>query len=134
SIDGMRIFGACTDRMDPISSYVEPNNLESYSVQFSPDENSIAATLGGGIDFRLKKATLNSPKKFSGLLGGGYEWNAHAFQALGALEYSGKKWAVRVNGLYRSAQNYKAARQQTIHFSQYEKWNAGASFTFQLNE
>lgn len=134
SIDGMRIFGACTDRMDPISSYVEPNNLESYSVQFSPDENSIAATLGGGIDFRLKKATLNSPKKFSGLLGGGYEWNAHAFQTLGALEYSGKKWAVRVNGLYRSAQNYKAARQQTIHFSQYEKWNAGASFTFQLNE
>lgn len=134
SIDGMRIFGACTDRMDPVSSYVEPNNLERFSVQFSPDQNSIGATLGGGIDFRLKKPQLNAERKFSGLLGGGYEWNAHAFQTLGALEYSGKKWAVRVNGLYRAAQNYWAARKQIVHFSQYEKWNAGATFVFQLNK
>src|SRR5690606_7184341 len=77
---------------------------------------------------------LNAERKFSGLLGGGYEWNAHAFQTLGALEYSGKKWAVRVNGLYRAAQNYWAARKQIVHFSQYEKWNAGATFVFQLNK
>lgn len=27
TIDGMRIFGACTDKMDPITSYVEISNL-----------------------------------------------------------------------------------------------------------
>ena len=29
TIDGMRIFGACTDKMDPITSYVEVSNLSS---------------------------------------------------------------------------------------------------------
>ena len=27
TIDGMRVFGACTDKMDPITSYVEVSNL-----------------------------------------------------------------------------------------------------------
>src|SRR5690606_11324295 len=27
TIDGMRIFGACTDRMDPVTIYLEPQNL-----------------------------------------------------------------------------------------------------------
>ena len=27
TIDGMRIFGACTDKMDPVTSYVEVSNL-----------------------------------------------------------------------------------------------------------
>src|SRR5690554_4828579 len=28
TIDGMQIFGACTDKMDPITSYVDVSNLE----------------------------------------------------------------------------------------------------------
>src|SRR5688500_2114742 len=27
TIDGMKMFGACTDRMDPVTIYVEPSNL-----------------------------------------------------------------------------------------------------------
>ncbi len=134
SIDGMRLFGACTDRMDPISSYIEPNNLGSISTQFSPNGNSVASTLGGGIDFQLKKPIVNDSKKISGLLGGGYEWNAHAYQTLGALQFSGKKWGFRINGIYRSAQNYWAANRKEILYSQYQKWNAGASFVVQLKK
>src|SRR5690606_28572965 len=32
TIDGMRIFGACTDKMDPITSYVEVSNLSKAEV------------------------------------------------------------------------------------------------------
>src|SRR6218665_4029793 len=32
TIDGMRIFGACTDKMDPITSYVEVSNLAEATV------------------------------------------------------------------------------------------------------
>ncbi|HRN58215.1 MAG TPA: TonB-dependent receptor plug domain-containing protein, partial [Agriterribacter sp.] len=32
TISGMAVFGACTDRMDPASSYIEPNNLQSITV------------------------------------------------------------------------------------------------------
>ena len=28
TIDGMRIFGACTDKMDPVTSYIEVSNLK----------------------------------------------------------------------------------------------------------
>ena len=27
TVDGMRIYGACTDKMDPVTSYVETSNL-----------------------------------------------------------------------------------------------------------
>ena len=32
TIEGMRIFGACTDKMDPITSYVEVSNLSEATV------------------------------------------------------------------------------------------------------
>ena len=32
TIDGMRIFGACTDKMDPITSYVEVSNLSEATI------------------------------------------------------------------------------------------------------
>ena len=32
TIDGMQIFGACTDKMDPITSYVDVSNLEKVAV------------------------------------------------------------------------------------------------------
>ena len=32
TIDGMRVFGACTDKMDPVTSYVEMHNLSSITV------------------------------------------------------------------------------------------------------
>ncbi len=35
TIDGMKMLGACTDKMDPVSSYVEPQNLESISISIA---------------------------------------------------------------------------------------------------
>ena len=32
TIDGMKMFGACTDRMDPITSYIEPSNLKKITI------------------------------------------------------------------------------------------------------
>src|SRR5690606_29783051 len=32
TIDGMHIFGACTDKMDPVTSYVESNNLSTIDI------------------------------------------------------------------------------------------------------
>src|SRR5690606_18392661 len=29
TLDGMKMFGACTDKMDPVTIYVEPQNLKS---------------------------------------------------------------------------------------------------------
>lgn len=134
TIDGMQIFGACTDRMDPISSYVEPTNMQSIRLSFGPNGQDLSSSIGGGFDFRLRKAELASPKRFSGNLGTGYESNGNAFQALGTVHYSSKKWALMVNSIYRRSDNYASGRNMEVPYSQYEKWNLSASGALALSK
>lgn len=134
TIDGMQMFGACTDKMDVISSYIEPTNLEKIELSTSPDGNQSGSSIGGGINFSLMKAQLNAPKRWSGNVGLGYETNANYFQTLAKLQYSTSRWAILVNGIYRNADNYKASKGREIQFSQFEKWNAGINFVAALNE
>src|SRR5690554_4156850 len=106
TIDGMQMFGACTDRMDPISSYIEPTNLEKIQLSTTPDENQTGSAVGGGINFSLMKAQLDAPTRISGKFGAGYQTNANNIQTLGTFQYSTKRWALLVNGIYRKADNY----------------------------
>ncbi len=134
TIDGMQMFGACTDRMDPISSYIEPTNLKKIQLSTTVNENQTGSSIGGGINFALMKAQLGAPKKISGKVGVGYQTNANNIQTLGTFQYSTKRWALLVNGIYRKADNYSAAQGKEILFSQFEKWNAGANLMVGLNE
>ena len=43
TIEGMHIFGACTDKMDPVTSYVETNNLSKIDIH-SGQEGAIIYT------------------------------------------------------------------------------------------
>lgn len=133
TIDGMHIFGACTDRMDPISSYVEPNNLGSIRLNLGPDENQNGSQTSS-LDFKLLKATPSAAKRVSGKVGLGFETNSLARQTLGSVQYSRTRWALQLNAIYRQADNYIAGNKEEILFSQYQKWNAGGSFTGVLNE
>ncbi|HRO46367.1 TonB-dependent receptor [Agriterribacter sp.] len=134
TISGMAIFGACTDRMDPASSYIEPNNLQSITVNYGAGNQSYGSTIGGGFNFKLKQPHIDNEKRFTGLAGVGYETNAHALQTLAALEYSGKRFAIRGNGIFRKAGNYNAGGGEEIAFSQYAKWNGGLSATYRVAE
>jgi iron complex outermembrane receptor protein len=133
TLDGMKMFGACTDRMDPISSYVEPNNLKSISVNEGPGPDAQGSTVGGGIDFKLNEPELNAGKEISGLIGAGYQTNAGTTQTLGSLQYSATRFAILINGLYRSAQDYTAGGGEKILYSQYSKWNGGIAAKYQVN-
>lgn len=134
TIDGMQMFGACTDKMDVISSYIEPTNLEKIELSTSPDGNQTGSSIGGGINFSLMKAQLDAPRKFSGMAGVGYQTNANYMQTLGKFQYSTKRFAVLVNGIYRNADNYHASKRKEIQFSQFEKWNAGLSVVGKIND
>lgn len=134
TINGMRIYGACTDRMDPATSYIEPNNLKSLQVCYGPGFNNCGATIGGGINFDLRQAQPDAAKKWSGSVGTGFETNAAARQFLGNLQYSDKRFALSLDGIYRKAGDYTPGGDQgTIDFSQYEKWNAHANASYQLS-
>lgn len=132
TIDGMQLFGACTDRMDPISSYVEPNNMERIQLGFSPNGDQHSASVGGGLNFRLRQAQTGANRTWSGLAGLGYETNAAATQSIAAVQYSRSRFALSANGVWRRADNYTAGKGQEIAFSQYNKWNVGLSAVYQL--
>ena len=132
TIDGMQMFGACTDRMDPISSYVESNNLSSISLNLGPNDEQFGSSIGGGFNFKLVKPQLGAKKFISGSIGAGYETNGNAYRGLAMVQLSKKKWAIQANSIYRKSNNYISGKNREVLFSQYEKWNFGVSGIVQL--
>ena len=57
TIDGMKIFYACTDKMDPVTSYVESSNLQSILLNSGLNGNpQSTGNIGGSLDLKLRKA------------------------------------------------------------------------------
>lgn len=60
--DGTKTYGACPNRMDPATSHILTNNIESVEVIEGPYDVENFGTLSGLIDIKTKKPT----KEFSG--------------------------------------------------------------------
>lgn len=82
TIDGMKIFGACTDKMDPVSSYVEPNNMKSVSVQHGSSGSMFGSSLAGSVNMETNGATISANKPISGEVGVGFQSAALGANAL----------------------------------------------------
>jgi iron complex outermembrane receptor protein len=132
-LDGMKIFGACTDKMDPVTMYVEPVNLKSIEVGQGGNGLSMGSTIGGSLNLKLADATINNVNKFSGSFGSGYYSAAKAVQNMLAVNYSEQRWAVRLGATYRKAGDYRNGANQRTDFSQYEKMNFSLSGKYQIN-
>lgn len=132
-IDGMKMFGACTDKMDPISIYIEPINLQSLDVGNGGDGMAMGSSIGGSMNLKLATAKTNAEQKLALHLSSGYYSAAKATQNALALNYSKEKWGLRVSGTYRKAQNYTDGNKQVVDFSQYEKFNLSTSASYELN-
>ena len=105
TIDGMKIFYACTDKMDPVSSYVESGNLQSISLSSGLNGNPQATgNIGGALDLRLRKAGFDATPR-SATVTAGYEGNGH-LQVYGADgAYSAHSVYVNGGAFYRHADN-----------------------------
>ena len=124
TIDGMKIFYACTDKMDPVSSYVESGNLQSISLNSGLNGNPQATgNIGGALDLRLRKAGFDAAP-YTATATAGYEGNGH-LQVYGADgAYSSHRIYVNGGTFYRHADNYKAGGSHEVEFSQFQKVNA----------
>lgn len=131
TIDGMKIFYACTDKMDPVTSYVESGNLQRVRLDGGLDGNPQATgNIGGSIDLKLRKAGFgDTGSSLNATLG--YETNGH-LQVYGADgAYSSRRFYTNAGAFYRHADNYRAGGGQEILFSQFQKVNAFTNFGVQ---
>lgn len=120
TLDGMRIFGACTDRMDPVTSYAETNNLSKVSVESGSARQG--CSLGGCIDLQPQGAAF-SDGSLKGQLQGAYQGNSRGRDLSLWLSQGGKTWAWRYAATYRKHDNYSDGNGQEVLYSQYEKMN-----------
>lgn len=133
TIDGMQIFGACTDKMDPITSYVDVSNLEKVSVGSGQTGTENGHCVGGGIDLQLPSSKFyESGLKTSADLG--YETNGNYRTAGLDVEYSGAKFYTSVDGIFRKSDNYDAGGSKEIMFSQFQKYNISLQSGYKLSE
>ncbi len=123
TIDGMKMFGACTDKMDPVTSYIEPDNLESLKITHGTSGNRHGSAVGGSFDMLLKGPETSPDREFSIEAGTGYETVSQGINANGALDINREKWAFRSSATYRKHASYTDGNGELVSHSQYEKIN-----------
>ncbi|WP_419494571.1 TonB-dependent receptor domain-containing protein [Chryseobacterium bernardetii] len=133
TIDGMRIFGACTDKMDPVTSYLESNTLSSIDIKSGQEGSSHGATIAGSIDLKRKSTPFGLEKKWNGTYQTGFEFNNKQFFNLGNISYFGKKLVVDGSISFRKAGNYDDGNNKEVNHSQYNKFNTGIGIAYKTS-
>lgn len=133
TIDGMRIFGACTDKMDPVTSYMESNTFSSIDIKSGQEGSSHGATVAGSIDLKRKSTPFGLEKKWNGSYQTGFEFNNKQFFNLGNISYSGNKLVVDGAISFRKAGNYYDGNDAEVKHSQYNKFNTGIGIAYKTS-
>ena len=133
TIDGMRIFGACTDKMDPITSYVEVSNLASAKITSGQQGSCHGATIGGAIDLQRSKTAFGS-ENLKINLNSGFE-SVNSQKILGAgLIFKNPKLYNDTSFMFREAGNYHAGNSTEILYSQFKKINFSETLGYKIND
>jgi iron complex outermembrane recepter protein len=133
TINGMKMYGACTDKMDPVSIYVEPNNLKEFAVSQGVNGSSMGNSIGGSIDMKLAEPEFNSSKPINVKWSNTYQSNNNSINESLVLFGHNKKFSYRLSGVYRKADNYKTGSSKIIPFSYFTKYNTSINLAYQIN-
>jgi iron complex outermembrane receptor protein len=130
TISGMKMFGACTDKMDPVTSYIEPTNLKSITLEHGTNGGLYGNNIGGSIDMALQEPDNKSAHPFYISPSIGYESVSNSKNILISTGYTKNKLEWGLNGVYRKNDNYRDGSGNEIQFSQFEKYNIHSVLKF----
>jgi iron complex outermembrane recepter protein len=133
TIDGMKMFGACTDKMDPVTSYIEPVNLKSITLEHGTNGGLYGNNIGGSMDMALQEPEMGRTHPFYSSASYGYESISNSRNALLSMGYISGKWQWVINGVYRKNDNYRDGKGREIKFSQFKKSNIHTSFKYMVD-
>ncbi len=134
TIDGMKMFGACTDKMDPVTSYIEPTNLKNIRISQGTNGSLTGSNIGGSVDMTLQEPDLDASQYYSSSLGFGYESVSQGRNVLFSSGFGKKKWAWGIDGVYRKNENYRDGQNKIIPFTQFEKTNLHSVLKYELDK
>jgi iron complex outermembrane recepter protein len=126
TIDGMKMFGACTDKMDPVTIYVEPSNLSMVQSILGPQGTEFGSTVGGTLNMKLAQPTVGRNKVF-GVGGSDFQSSASSFNQYATLNVSRGMSAYRTSFVFRKSGNYHDGNGDEVLYSQYQKVNFSLS-------
>ncbi len=129
TIEGMHIFGACTDKMDPITSYVEVSNLSEAVIISGQHGSGFGSTIGGAVDLKRNRSGFLSAG-WKTAVNSGFESNGSQKIVGTAINYSTRSFFVDTDLMYRNAGNYYAGNRKEIPFSQFAKLNVSGTAGF----
>lgn len=133
TIDGMKIFGACTDKMDPVTSYVEVSNLSKAEVSSGQHGSHMGNSIGGSMNLVVDKSEFGT--SFQKLnLETGFESN-NELQIMGFdTSWANERFFVDVDAMRREAKNYTAGGGIEQRYSQYQKFNISMNSGIKLTK
>ncbi len=120
-IDGVKVFGACVDKMDPTSAYVEVENLEKLELSKGGFDLNNASQIGGSVNLVTEKPRFDVPFHLSGETGYESVSTLRRARVVGGASYGNT--AVRGSFSYKVADDFTPGGRDAIANSGYAKNN-----------
>ena len=127
TVDGMAIYGACTDKMDPVSSYVETANLNAAELPEGAGGLGHGSSIGGGLNLQTLDPGFSDTARWSGRLQGHYHSVSNGGSGSIYLARSESRLSTAATATLRSHGNYRDGNGETVLYSQYHKANVSLS-------
>lgn len=134
TINGMKIMPACTDKMDPVTSYVETENLGEVEIESGIGNGSFLTKPGGRIDLGLYKPVFSKTLKYFGNFKSGYQFDAENYKGSINLNLSDNFYSLNINSTYNISGDYKKSGGEEVWNSGYEKYNFSLNGSVKINE
>jgi iron complex outermembrane recepter protein len=123
TVDGMAIYGACTDKMDPVSSYVETANLQAAELPEGAGGLGHGSSIGGGLNLQTLDPGFSQSPKWSSNWRNHYHSISRGGSSSLHLTRIGKQLSTAATATLRSHGNYSDGQGETVPYSQYHKAN-----------
>jgi iron complex outermembrane recepter protein len=104
----MRIFPACPNRMDPITTHVNPEEISKIEIIKGPYSVRYGQTLGGIVNVVTDKESFKDGFEVHGMLLGGYQTNGEGKTSALQLHTGNKNFDIHLSGGLKDFGNYKS--------------------------
>jgi iron complex outermembrane receptor protein len=133
TLDGAHLQCACTDHMDPVSSYIEDNDIAGVTVETGGHALALGGPALGLVDIKLNKAVLGN----AGLqwkIGGQGSTIDKGINGNARVTYSSERFGLDVAGSGKDVGDYAAAGGEKIPYSGVKAKNLLAGVIFKPSE